>query len=1259
MTEDVSAGRLHMDVVADPKGMSRGLQAKVNAEMAKANVRAKVKAEIDAKGLAAEAKRAAAAATKAAAASVRVKIKAEIDQRSLDRSVVLAAKAASAGAVIKYKAEVDQGSLARAQASVASVTGGDATVNVDADTGAARAEVETFRREAGRDVTVNVKANTSSLKQAGTALVQLSKIPALVGGFYTLGTAIVAVGGGLVAMTSSALSASTALAAIPNIAGAGITALATLLTGFSGIGEAVKQMGAVQATQAQTETSAAAAREGAARRVADAQRALGDALRAAKDGAKDAAEAVRDAQYSLARSAEGVKAAREGLSEAQYHTAEAAEAASKRITRADENVKRSKTNITRAETALNRARENAAERIRDLNRAMQESALDEESAAANLQRAREDLQDVNWNEAASPQERRDAEMAVKEAERQLLRVQTGREELAEATADANAKGVDGADEVVAAEEAIKQANEDQLAAVEELRDARKDAKHEALEASRQIRDAEYAVRDALHAQQEAREALADAQQAKDRQAQASARAIADAQRALADAQKNVGVVAAEQTAAQTALATAMDKLSPAGQRFATFLADVMLPRLHEFKLAIQEALLPGIQEGLTRAMPLLNTLQTGMTQTARILGGFATSLGTLFGSEVFNTDVGLIMQSNNRMLRDFLASVKNLIEIFVDLAVVAGPTLAEPFMEWIRTLTRGWKQAAEVNRESGAMAGFFERAGDRAAMLKDILGNLFTALYNIGVAANPTGDSLLATFERTTQKWRDWTGSDLGKARMEEFFEAVEPTTRAIGDLVAQLSELLIKTTEGNAKGGLAAFIETLTMIVNGLNAFADLGGGKGGVVLGWIMTIAGVGGALGLVSGMILRMVANFGKLFTLLGGVGRIFTGAFSILMKVLGPVGRFLYTLGWKLVPYIIRLAPLVGRAVALMFGPWGIAIAAVIGLFILLYKKVDWFRAGVDWVVGKIVDGFNWLKDAAFGLWDHWFGHSIFPDIADALGVWVAVIKGYFTLVKLAFKALGAVAEWLWDNAIKPAFNGITKGAGWLWEKVGPVLENMWKGAKVVGGWFRDLWKDYISPAWDSVKGAIENGWNNKIKPALGAMWEAAKDVGGWFRKMWNDYISPAWESIKTAIDNGWNNKIKPALQALEDFATITIPNAFSSALTAVKNFWDDVKAKAKVPIKFVLDTVWNNGLRKMIGYIPGVSEPSSIDVSSFASGTRAGAARLHPGRDVHQFTSPTGGRLNLSGGEAIMRPEFTNRLGDGSSTCSTRPPGRGR
>src|SRR5699024_497890 len=41
----------------------------------------------------------------------------------------------------------------------------------------------------------------------------------------------------------------------------------------------------------------------------------------------------------------------------------------------------------------------------------------------------------------------------------------------------------------------------------------------------------------------------------------------------------------------------------------------------------------------------------------------------------------------------------------------------------------------------------------------------------------------------------------------------------------------------------------------------------------------------------------------------------------------------------------------------------------------------------------------------------------------------------------------------------------------------------------------------------------------------------------------------------------------------------------------------------------------------------------------------------PGRDVHDFVSPTGGALRLSGGEAIMRPEWTRAVGGAGAVNS--------
>jgi hypothetical protein len=79
--------------------------------------------------------------------------------------------------------------------------------------------------------------------------------------------------------------------------------------------------------------------------------------------------------------------------------------------------------------------------------------------------------------------------------------------------------------------------------------------------------------------------------------------------------------------------------------------------------------------------------------------------------------------------------------------------------------------------------------------------------------------------------------------------------------------------------------------------------------------------------------------------------------------------------------------------------------------------------------------------------------------------------------------------------------------------------------------------------------------------------------------------------------------------------------------------------AAKPVRFVVNTVLA-GLANAANKIPSVHVP--VPHVNFARG--GVMPGYTPGRDVHHFYSPTGGRLSLSGGEAIMRPEFTDMVG---------------
>lgn len=86
---------------------------------------------------------------------------------------------------------------------------------------------------------------------------------------------------------------------------------------------------------------------------------------------------------------------------------------------------------------------------------------------------------------------------------------------------------------------------------------------------------------------------------------------------------------------------------------------------------------------------------------------------------------------------------------------------------------------------------------------------------------------------------------------------------------------------------------------------------------------------------------------------------------------------------------------------------------------------------------------------------------------------------------------------------------------------------------------------------------------------------------------------------------------------------------------LKKKLDDASGAAKN-----LDTQLNNISANAPGS-KGTSNGSKKSSSDALGGVLPGYS---PGQDIHHFTSPTGGYLHLSGGEAVMRPEWTAAVG---------------
>lgn len=258
-----------------------------------------------------------------------------------------------------------------------------------------------------------------------------------------------------------------------------------------------------------------------------------------------------------------------------------------------------------------------------------------------------------------------------------------------------------------------------------------------------------------------------------------------------------------------------------------------------------------------------------------------------------------------------------------------------------------------------------------------------------------------------------------------------------------------------------------------------------------------------------------------------------------------------------------------------------------------------------------------------------------------GVIAAAIAAAVAIIVVVIQNWGDIIDWLGEKweALKGWF---VDGWAWINEKVFAPMGKAWDK---VGKGFDWVVQKLILPAWEATKSGLKSGWNWINDNVFAPIKSGFNKVGDTFDWVKTNLILPAWSGVKDGLKKTWdwvNDRVFDPMKTGVD----NVGKAFDKTKDFIGKAWGKIKEAAAKPVNFILETVYTKGIKNPWEKIAdkvglNLRLPSVRPIKFAEGGVLPGYT---PGRDVHRFVSPTGGVLDLSGGEAIMRPEFTQAVG---------------
>jgi hypothetical protein len=648
----------------------------------------------------------------------------------------------------------------------------------------------------------------------------------------------------------------------------------------------------------------------------------------------------------------------------------------------------------------------------------------------------------------------------------------------------------------------------------------------------------------------------------------------------------------------------------------------------------------GLQKGLDYFANSIDKLAAasgrGLAGLGAEIGGAARHAGNMARQGPFLAQVNRIFDGLRPIVHDVAHGLLFMFRALMNVLEAALP-MAQDAADLFRSAALRMKRWTAENLANGKMTTWLTGAWNQFKRTVGVLWDFLVGLFNIFKIGAGYSRELGFSIENTARRFREWTESAEGQARINKYFQDSLPALREMGKLLgmmlrgmgslganANVAPLLhqIRTEFAPAfselvgnlsgQGGLGpALISAATAMIkfmaaldfSALTMFLQALASVINAVI-WIMQ--NVPGASVVVSSLLGAFLGFklLGPVWTLVGKGAK----AWKWLAQAHAMTGKLTTAqkyMGGIVLPMLRTLAGFIG----------GVLLKAIKGIGIAL--RFAFLTTPIGWIItaiGLLVAGFIYLWNHSAAFRDFFIGiwtaiRTAFMAVVNAIvTAWTATVNALKTAWQAVVNFIIMVARWIWDHGLKQVVGIIVTAfkihfavIAFIVKTVVYVIiaivtmlaiifEGLWKMVAFVATW---AFNSVILPVvrffqaiWTAIVQAAQVSWEFFVS-RISAVWNAFYNavlapVINTIRTIWTALVnglSIAWQGFVSRISSLWNgfksvvSTVVGAIKTVWGALTSWLSSVFTPVGNAIKGVFNGIKNVA-VTVGGVIKGVWD-------------------------------------------------------------------------------------